>query len=174
VLLVLVRCEHAWWLSGTKRASRRRHVHARCRHPPHQDPTFRTAAAARWRELRAGPGAPLRDTWWADEVAALKRLLGSGPGSAGQRNWAKWGPTLNKPDYGAAHADWPAMFDAETKLLLDWTLARLKWLDAAFDAVAAPGAPADAYLQAGRAVVEPPVAGPSADGPAGRPAVAGR
>lgn len=139
-----------------------------------QDPTFRTAAAARWKQLRTGPDAPLGDAWFISEVDALKRQLGSGPGSAGQRNWLKWSAALNKPDYGPAFPDWPSMFNAETKLLLDWILARLKWLDAAFAAEADPAAAPDAYLRMGFVVAEPPTAGPSNVAQGGLPAVAGK
>jgi hypothetical protein len=120
------------------------------------------------------PGAPLADAWFVGEIAALKQLLGSAPGSAGARNWAKWGPAINKAGYGALYPDWPSMFEAETRILQDWTLARLRWLDAAFEAVADPAAPPDAYLRAPHGVVEPPVTGPTAEGADGKPAVAGR
>lgn len=71
------------------------------------------------------------------------------------------------------------MFASETRILADWTLARLRWLDAAFAAVADPAAAPTAYLKVGYVVAEPPVAGPSSGaggsgGGAGPPAVAGR
>lgn len=148
-----------------------------CCCPCLQDPTFRTAAAARWQELRALPAGVLTDKAVTDEVSSLKRLLGSGPGSAGQRNFDKWKAALNVPGFGVAFPDWPGMFDAETRVLTDWVLARLKWLDAAFAAQASPDAPADAYLRADHGVSELPVAGPAMEGGNGQnlgPAVAGK
>jgi hypothetical protein len=138
-----------------------------------QDATFRTAAAARWQELRAAPAGALRDDAVTTEVNRLKQLLGSGPGTAGQRNFDKWQAALNVPSFGPAFADWPTMFETEVKLLLDWTLARLKWLDAAFAAQAAPTAGPDAYLSIGYVVAEPPNAGPATVLPQAVP-VAGR
>jgi hypothetical protein len=114
-----------------------------------------------------GQEGVLTDQRVAQEVASLKELLGSGPGSAGARNFAKWSAALNIPGFGVPYADWPSMFEAETKLLLDWTLARLKWLDAAFDAEALPDAGPDAYLNINHGVVEPQVAGPASEGPGG-------
>ena len=102
--------------------------------------------------------------------------MGSGPGTAGQRNFDKWKAALNVPGFGVPYADWAPMFEAETKMLTDWTLARLKWLDAAFAAEASADAPADAYLRVNHGVSEPPVAGPAMEGANGQnlggPAVA--
>jgi hypothetical protein len=136
-----------------------------------QDPTFRTQAAARWKELRGtGPDGlegVITDQRIQHEVASLTQLLGTGPGSAGQRNFAKWNAALNIPGFGMPYADWPTMFEAETQMLVDWTLARFKWLDAAFEAQALPEAGPDAYLTGNHGVVEPRVAGPASEGPGG-------
>lgn len=99
-----------------------------------QDADFRTAAAARWAELRAQPDGVLRDQAVTDEITKLKGEIGTGPGSAGLRNFQKWSNALNVPGFGVPYADWAVMFEAETRFLTDWTLARLKWLDAAFAA----------------------------------------
>lgn len=148
-----------------------------------QDATFRTAAAARWQELRAPANGTLRDEWFVNEIDSLKQLLGSGPGTAGQRNFQKYSSALNIPGFGVPYADWATMFNAETVLLKDWVLARLKWLDAAFAAQALLTAAPDAYLAMGYVVAEPAPAGPVQNGgglvvaggmPAVQPAVAGK
>eukprot|EP00879_Flechtneria_rotunda_P006440 GHRR01006769.1.p1 GENE.GHRR01006769.1~~GHRR01006769.1.p1 ORF type:complete len:491 (+),score=142.61 GHRR01006769.1:191-1663(+) len=51
-----------------------------------QDASYRTATAARWKELRAA-GGPLADSYFTGEIANLKELLTD----AGQRNWQRWG-----------------------------------------------------------------------------------
>jgi len=139
-----------------------------------QDVSFRTAAAARWQELRAPLTGALSDQWVVEEIAAVKQLLGSGPGTAGQRNFLKYSTTLNVPGFGVPFADWPSMFAAETTILQEWVLARLKWLDAAFAAQALPTAGPDAYMKIGYVVSEPAVAGPTVAGSGRLPAVAGR
>lgn len=133
-----------------------------------QEVDFRTAAAARWAELRAGPDGPLRDQAVTDAISTLKALIGTGPGSPGQRNFQKWSSALNVPGFGVPHTDWATMFDTETKTLTDWTLARLKWLDAAFTAQASETAGPDAYRSVGYVVAEPAVAGPAMEGPGGQ------
>jgi hypothetical protein len=51
------------------------------------------------------------------------------------------------------------MFDAETAQLQQWTLARLRRMDAALAAQANGTAPADAYLRIGYVQPEPAIAG---------------
>jgi hypothetical protein len=116
----------------------------------------------------------LRDQAVADALSILKAQIGSGPGSAGQRNFEKWSSALNSPVFGVPYADWAVMFEAETTMLTDWVLAKMKWLDAAFAAQARPTAGPDAYLSVGYVVAEPARAGPAMEGPDGRPAVAGK
>lgn len=65
------------------------------------------------------------------------------------------------------------MFDDEVRILQDWILAHLKWLDAAFAAEADPSAAPDAYMSVGYVTAEPELAG--ADnlmGPVDAPAAA--
>lgn len=125
------------------------------------------AAAARWAELRAGP-EPLRDQAVTDAIATIKALIGTGPGSPGQRNFLRWSGALNVPGFGVPHTEWATMFDSETKALVDWALARLKWLDAAFAAEASGVSGPDAYRSIGFVVDEPAVAGPAMEGPGGQ------
>lgn len=51
------------------------------------------------------------------------------------------------------------MLNDEVRILQDWLMARLKWMDAAFAKQADPNAPADAYLSVGYIVPEPEQAG---------------
>jgi hypothetical protein len=105
-----------------------------------QDVDFRTAAAARWSELRAARTGVLRNQAVIDALSTLKAQIGSGAGSAAQRNFDKWSSALNSPVFGVVYADWAVMFDAETTLLTEWVLARIKWLFAAFAAQGLPSA----------------------------------
>ncbi|KAF6264711.1 coth protein-domain-containing protein [Scenedesmus sp. NREL 46B-D3] len=119
-----------------------------------QDPLFRNYTAARWQQLRA-PGGNLTNEWFAGQIAELKQLLHE-PAS---RNYQRWSNALNRPAYGRAYPTWQAMFDSETSQLQQWTIARLRWMDAALAAQANVTAPADAYLGIGYVQPEPPVAG---------------
>jgi hypothetical protein len=110
-------------------------------------------------------------------VTSLKQLLGSGPDTAGQRNFNRWQAALNVPGFGEPYNEWAPMFEAETGALLSWTLARLRWLDAAFAAQALPSAGPDAYLSAAFVVPEhqqESASGPYTEGLTGRPAASGR
>jgi hypothetical protein len=103
-----------------------------------------------------------------EAISTLKTQIGSGAGTAGQRNFQKWSSALNVPGFGTPYADWAVMFEAETRMLQDWTLARLQWLDAAFAAQALPSAGPDAYLHVGLVVNEPAIAGLAIEGPGGQ------
>lgn len=65
------------------------------------------------------------------------------------------------------------MFDDEVRILTNWIMARLKWLDAAFAKQAVPSAPADAYLSVGYVGPEPELAGADDLQGGGLPAGAG-
>lgn len=85
-----------------------------------QEPTFREAAAARWRQLRAGP---LSDRYFTSQMTQMYRQIQA----AAMRNYQRWHIQLDSPFFQSHQQQ----FDFNVNSMHQWLMRRLSWLDVA-------------------------------------------
>jgi hypothetical protein len=88
------------------------------------DPAFKSAVVARWKELRQ---AQLSDAQVRARIASLTAGLAAGA----ERNFQKWN-NLTTPRIGGFDTPTAATWDGQVTAMLDWLLARMAWLDTAW------------------------------------------
>lgn len=88
------------------------------------DPAFKAAVVARWKELRQ---AQLSDAQVRARITALTTGLSAGA----QRNFQKWN-NLTTMRIGMFDTPTAATWDGQVTAMLDWLLARMAWLDTAW------------------------------------------
>ncbi len=90
-----------------------------------QDPSFMLAAAARWKELRAGTLSDAHTNYLIDSLSSLLQ-------ESRVRNFQRW-PVMGQ--YIWPNAFVGQNYNAEVTYLRNWFRDRLKWMDGAFDAI---------------------------------------